>query len=137
MSTLDRAREVFANDRFATIQSGVAIESVGKNEAVCTMHTEERHCNARGVAMGGALFTLADLAAAIAANSDDMAGGELHWVSLNASIHYLAPAPSGTTLKAACTALKAGRTTALFQTKIESLDNGKCIAVVETTMIRV
>ncbi len=137
MTTLDKAREVFANDRFATVQSGISIDAVGQHEAVCTMHADERHCNARGVAMGGALFTLADFAAAIAANSDDIAEGDLHWVSLNASIHYLAPAPSGANLKATCTALKAGRTTALFQTIIESLDNGRCIAIVETTMIHV
>ena len=89
----------------------------------------------RGVAMGGALYTLADFAAAIAANSDCIDDGNLHWVSLDATAHYLAPAPSGNSVKASCHALKHGRSTALYQTIIESLDNGKTLAIVETTMI--
>ncbi|MBR2958901.1 MAG: PaaI family thioesterase [Bacteroidales bacterium] len=137
MTTLDRTREVFANDRFATTQSGIEITAVGAHEAECTMHVDERHCNARGATMGGALFTLADFAAAIAANSDDIESGDLHWVSLDATIHYLSPAITGTSLRASCSALKSGRATALYQTIIESLDNGKRIAIVETTMIRV
>lgn len=137
MTTLDRARGVFGNDHFATTQVGIGIESVGENTAICTMHVDERHCNARGVAMGGALFTLADFAAAVAANSDYIESGELHWVSLDSTIHFLAPAPAGTSLKANCTALKTGRTTALFQTIIESLDSGKRIAIVETAMMHV
>ena len=130
MTTLDRTREVFANDRFATTQSGIEITAVGAHEAECTMHVDERHCNARGATMGGALFTLA-------ANSDDIESGDLHWVSLDATIHYLSPAITGTSLRASCSALKSGRATALYQTIIESLDNGKRIAIVETTMIRV
>ena len=43
----------------------------------------------------------------------------------------------GTTVKATCRALKHGRSTALYQTIIESLGNGKTIAIVETTMVYV
>ena len=85
--------------------------------------------------MGGALFTLADFAAAIASNSEYIASGDLHWVSLDASIHFLSPA-TGNSLRATSKALKSGRATALYQTVIESLDNGKTIAIVETTMIK-
>ena len=42
------------------------------------------HLNADGHVMGGAIFTLADLASAIAANE-----GELTTVSINSSISYL------------------------------------------------
>ena len=135
MTTLERAKEVFGSDLFATTQSGIEITAVGNNEAVCTMTIGDRHCNARGVAMGGCLFTMADFAAAVAANSEDTESGDLHWVSLDSTIHFLAPAPIGIVLKATCSALKPGRSTSLFQTIIESLDNGKRIAIVETTMI--
>ena len=127
---LEQARNVFAGDRYARL-TGVEIVAIGDHEATCTLSLDERPRNARGVAMGGVLFTLADFCAAIAANSECLP--ELHWVSLDSNIHFLAPARGR--LTARCTALKAGRSTALFQTQIESLDLGKTVAVVETTMI--
>ena len=72
----------------------------------------------------------------MAANSVELAEGELHWVSLDASIHYLAPA-TGTHLTARCEALKPGRTTSLYQTTISDNDSGKKVAIVETTMVRI
>ena len=132
-----RARTVFAADRYATELTGIEIASAGDHEATCTLTLATRHCNARGVAMGGALYTLADFAAAIAANSDCLGSGDLHWVSLDATAHYLSPAPLGARLAARSHALKHGRSTAPYQTIIESLDNGKTVAIVETTMVYV
>ena len=132
-----RAREVFAADRYVTELTGIEIASAGDHEATCTLTLAAKHCNARGVAMGGVLYTLADFTAAIAANSDCLGNGDLHWVSLDATAHYLSPAPLGARLTARSHALKHGRSTALYQTIIESLDNGKTVAIVETTMVYV
>ena len=134
MDTLELAREVFLQDHYATESTGIVIDNVGDHEASCSLSVNVHHRNARGAVMGGVLFTLADFCAAVAANSDTLE--ELHWVSLDSSIHFLSPA-LGDNLTAHCTALKAGRTTALYQTIIESPDSGKCIAIVETTMVRV
>lgn len=131
-----KAREIFEHDSYATATTGIVIDHVADHEARCTLVPDTRHRNARGAAMGGALFTLADFAAAVAANSDCLEDGTLHWVSLDATIHYLSPA-LGDSLTAVCTPLKLGRATALYQTTIESPDNGKKIAIVETTMIYV
>ena len=136
MNPTEQARPVFAADRYATELTGIQIDLVADHEAHCSLTLEAHHHNARGVAMGGVLFTLADFAAAVAANTDCLADGDLHWVSLDANIHFLSPA-LGNGLKATCSPLKLGRTTALYQTLIESPDNGKRIAIVETTMIRV
>jgi len=133
-SLLQQAREVFGADSYAAL-TGVEIVSAGGHEAVCTLTLGRHHSNARGVAMGGVLFTIADFAAAVAANTDTEV--ELDWVSLNGNIHYLAPAKEGTTLTAHSHPLKTGRTTALYQTEIKSLDDGKTIAIVETTMMHV
>ena len=132
-----RARVVFAADRYATELTGIEIASAGDHDATCTLTLAARHCNARGVAMGGTIYTLADFTAAIAANSDCLGSGDLHWVSLDATAHYLSPAPLGARLTACSHALKHGRSTALYQTIIESLDNGKTVAIVETTMVYV
>lgn len=136
MELTEQARNVFAADRYATELTGIQIEHVADHEAHCSLTLEAHHRNARGVAMGGVIFTLADFAAAVAANTDCLADGDLHWVSLDANAHFLSPA-LGNGLKATCSPLKLGRTTALYQTIIESPDNGKRIAIVETTMVRV
>lgn len=136
MNPTEQARTVFAADCYATELTGIQIDLVADHEAHCSLTLEGHHRNARGVAMGGVLFTLADFAAAVAANTDCLVDGDLHWVSLDANIHFLSPA-LGNGLKATCSPLKLGRTTALYQTLIESPDNGKRIAIVETTMIRV
>jgi acyl-CoA thioesterase len=137
MNSIDRVREIFGRDRFATEATGVNIISVGDHTSLCTLQLGGCHCNARGVAMGGVVYTMADFAAAIAANSEDIESGDLHWVSLDSSIHYLAAAPMGVTLMAKTHAFRHGSRTALYQTIIENSDNGKCIAIVETTFIRV
>lgn len=139
----DKARKVFAGDRYATGLTGIEIASVEDGKAACTLTIQHEHCNARGVAMGGVLYTLADFTAAIAANSgslhesatDAHGSTPLHWVSLDATVHYLSPAPLGARLVARSEALKQGRTTALYQTIIESPDDGKRVTIVETTMI--
>lgn len=135
MDLTERAREVFAADRYACELTGIEITHVGEHETRCELTLDQRHRNARGVAMGGVLFTLADFCAAVAANSTCLEEEELHWVSLDSTIHFLSPA-TGNSLRATCKALKPGRTTALYQTEIESPDNGKRVAIVETTMIK-
>lgn len=141
MTPTEKAREIFANDRYATEVTGIVIEHVADHEARCTLTVDDRHRNARGVVMGGALFTLADFAAAVAANSECL-DGDLQWVSLDATIHYLSPA-LGTRLTAHSKALKHGRSTALYQTIIKSPDNGNnaprehAVAIVETTMVHI
>lgn len=130
------ARKVFAQDSFATL-TGISIDHVDLHQCRCTLLLDDRHRNARGVAMGGVLFTLADFAAAVAANSADLADGtDLHWVSLGANIHYLAPADCPQ-LVAECKAIKHGRNTALYQTVISDAAQGRVIAVSESTMMRV
>lgn len=133
-----KAKAAFANDRFAVYTTGIQIIRVDPHFSICMMAVGRQHLNARDVVMGGALFTMADFAAAIAANTDQLAADEpLAWVSLDSTIHFLSPAFAVDDLQAECKALKTGRTTALYQTTITDPENYKPIAVVETTMIRV
>jgi acyl-CoA thioesterase len=61
-------RTFLSGDRFAST-SGVELLEVAEGRAVARLAVEPRHLNAAGVVQGGALFTLADLAFAAAANS--------------------------------------------------------------------
>ncbi len=141
MTLTDIARQVFIKDRFA-LHTGIEITNVEPHNATCSLQLDQRHRNARGAVMGGVMFTLADFAAAVAANSDSLTAEnvdtntptELHWVSLNANIHWLASA-TGDKLTASSQPIKHGRSTAVYHTVISSGD--RIVATVDTTMMHV
>ncbi len=60
--------KVFERDRFAT-GIGVELVEVEEGRAVARMVVGPEHMNAAGVVQGGAVFTLADFAFAVASNS--------------------------------------------------------------------
>lgn len=127
-----KARERFADDRYATDATGVAIDLVEPGRARCSLAVGPRHRNALGGVMGGVMFTLADLAFAAAANADAIAGGStLAWVSLSSDIHFLAQ-PKGTRLLAEASCVKQGRSTCLFHISIHD-DRDIPVAIVTTT----
>ena len=109
MSKLEEIREEFKKDRFATEVVGIVIDCAEPGKAVCSLALKPHHMNANNVPMGGAIFTLADFACAVAANGYC----EKATVSQNASITFLAPA-KGKRLIAEASCLRSGRTTALY-----------------------
>lgn len=113
MSALEEIRRRFENDRFAMGTTGVVIDSAEPGKAVCSLVLEERHMNENNVPMGGAVFTLADIACAVAANGYS----EKKTVSQQASITFLSPA-RGKRLIAEAVCLRSGRTTALYAVDI-------------------
>jgi acyl-CoA thioesterase len=60
--------EFFERDRFAR-ESGIRVVEVRTGFGQTEMTVEPRHLNSVGILQGGALFTLADLAFALACNS--------------------------------------------------------------------
>ena len=127
------AQKIFANDTFATEATGIHIDYVDEDTTVCSLQLDNRHLNAKGSVMGGVIFTLADFAFAIAANSSILAEQKesLQWVSSSSTIHFLS-SPKGHSLKATTTRIKQGRTQALFQVSITDSYNRQ-IALVSTT----
>ena len=83
-------REYFKNDRFAA-DAGIVIIEAGPGYCKAKMEIEEKHLNAANVVQGGAIFTLADLAFAVAANSR----GQLA-LAVNVNISFLKGKSSGT-----------------------------------------
>ena len=62
---LEQVQKVFANDRFAT-ENGVVIDEVDDGYAKCSLEIQPHHLNAANTVLGGAIFTLADFAFAVA-----------------------------------------------------------------------
>ena len=123
MEDLNEIREFFAKDRFAT-ENGAVIEAVGKNTV--GMKIEPRHRNAAGIIMGGAIFTLADFAFAVASNHE-----KLGTVSLNANITFLR-ASKGDKLIATAECVRDGRTTCYYRVSVTD-NTGALIAEITTS----
>ncbi len=68
MTDLEEARAIFIKDTFAMVTTGIEIDEVGDKYAKCSLRLDERHRNATGQVMGGAIFTLADFVFAVASN---------------------------------------------------------------------
>ena len=79
----------FENDRFAT-SSGIEILEIRKGFCKTMLRIKSRHLNAANVVQGGAIFTLADLAFAVASNSHGMLS-----LAVNANISFIKGKSSG------------------------------------------
>ena len=109
MPTLDEIRACFSGDRFAADTVGVHIDVAEPGRSVCTLPIRPALLNANSVPMGGAIFTLADFAFAVAANGHSTRVT----VTQQVAVTFLS-ASRGKTLLAEARCLKAGRTTCLY-----------------------
>jgi len=86
----DTARDIFSKDRYAAL-TGIEIVETSKGYCKARLVIEDKHLNAANVVQGGAIFTLADLAFAVASNSQ----GQLA-LAINVNISFLGSKSSGT-----------------------------------------
>ena len=127
MKSIDQAREEFSKDLYATKMTGVRIEEIGEDHALCSMKITPDHRNAYGGIMGGAIYTLADFAFAVASNFDK----EQASVSIVGHACFMA-ASKGTVLYAKAKLLKDGRSNCFYEVSVTD-DLGKSIASVSFT----
>ena len=127
--TLEDIKAEFANDRFATQAAGCRVVEARVGYAVCEMPLADVHRNAMGNVMGGAIFTLADFALAIACNV-----GEAPTVSVDHTVSFLR-ATKGSKLTATATCDKPGSHLA-FYTVVVTDDLDKQIARMTATCYR-
>ncbi|HHX43095.1 MAG TPA: PaaI family thioesterase [Chloroflexi bacterium] len=78
------------HDRFAA-HNGITLVEMSAGRAVARMALQPYHQNGAGMAHGGAIFTLGDLALAAAANAHGTIA-----VGINVSIQYVKAAHTGT-----------------------------------------
>ena len=118
--TTDEAREYFKKDVYA-YGSGMVLEELGEDYAVCSVPIHEGLLNANGGVQGGAIFTLADLAFAALVNNLHMPT-----VAQQVSVNFLS-APKGTTLFARAEIKKDGRNTSVVNVSVTD-DTGRDVA---------
>ena len=118
--TLEEARDFFSRDRFAT-ENGMTLDELDADHAVCGLVLSERHLNAQGGVMGGAIFTLADFAFAALTNDPVRST-----VAQQVSVNYLA-APKGGRLVATARYRKNGRSSCVVNVDVAD-ETGRDIA---------
>ena len=118
--TIDEARAYFAGDRFAT-GSGMTLDELDGEHAVTSLVLDERHRNAFGGVMGGAIFTLADFAFAALTNDRERVT-----VAQQVSINYLSAAKGGR-LTARASYRKDGRSSCVVNVNVTD-DTGRDVA---------
>ncbi len=123
MNYTKEATERFHKDCFATEVVGIVIDKADIGYAMCHVDITPKHHNAEGYVMGGVIFTLADFAFAVAANT-----GAMLTVTLTGNINFL----SGTkadTLIAVAECEKKGRSICFYNVKITD-EKGNLVATV-------
>jgi acyl-CoA thioesterase len=123
------ANEFFKDDRFAA-QAGVTLLEIRPGYGKVMMPITEQHLNAGNTTQGGAIFTLADLALAAAANSH----GNLA-LSLTSTINFFRTSEPGDTLFAEATERFIHKRTGHYHVDITN-QKGELIADLEATMYR-
>ena len=127
---LRRAREFFAEDAFSTKTCGARVDEARPGHAVCSMEVTPAHRNAMGNVMGGAIFTLADFASAVASNFD-----QTPCVTAASDARFLS-ATRGSRLIATCDVDREGRRLCFYTCRVTD-DLGEVVAIVTFTCARV
>ncbi len=127
--TLDEVQARFANDRFATEACGCTVVEAREGHAICELTVGPSHLNAMGAVMGGAIFTLADFALAVASNLHE------HHASVNSTIDFMSRV-RGKRLVATCDAQKRGRTLSFYTVDVSD-ELGTPVARMSATCCRV
>ena len=122
-------QEFFKKDLFAD-KVGVELLEIKEGYSKASLLIKEEHLNAGHRTQGGALFTLADLALAAAANSH----GALAF-SLSSNITFLRSSGPGDILYAEARERYIGRTTGYYQIDVTNQE-GKLIATFESSVFR-
>lgn len=126
---IDQIRDFFAHDLFAYEACGCRIVEASHGHAVTAFDIAPIHRNAMGAVMGGAIFTLADYALAVACNI-----GEKPTVSVSNSIEFLSGA-RGSRLIATCDVDKSGRSLGFYTVDIRD-ELGTQVARMTATCFR-
>lgn len=117
---MEKARVYFSCDRFAT-ENGITLDQLDESQAIASLTIEDRHRNAFGGVMGGAIFTLADFAFAALTNDRERVT-----VAQQVSINYLSPVKGGR-LIATARYRKDGRSSCVVNVDVTD-DTGREIA---------
>lgn len=126
---IEKLREYFAGDEFATKCLGAQVDSYEPGCGVVSMTLDDRHHNAQGFVMGGVIMALCDFALAVVSNSNQTPG-----CSVSHSCDIMRRV-KGERLIGTATCVKEGRSLCFYQIDIHD-ELGTYIARMNATVMR-
>ena len=126
---MENVKKIIQRDRFCLETVGVELIEIGPGRAKAKLEITPAHLNGLGMVQGGAIFTLADLALAAAANSHGRAS-----VSINGNISYIKAVSQGV-LFAEANEESLNNTLATYSIKVTNGEGG-LIALMQGTVYR-
>jgi acyl-CoA thioesterase len=127
---LELVEQIIKNDRFCFETIGMELVEITPGAAKVKLKITPAHLNGLGRVQGGAIFSLADVALAAAANSHGYVA-----VSINASISYFKAASQGMTLLAEAKAESVNPKLGTYTVRVTDQD-GQLIALMQSTVYR-
>ena len=127
MSDIERVREFFSRDVFATSATGIEIDEIGDKWAKCLLKLDARHKNAANQVMGGAIFTIADFTFAVATNRPEYTSVT---VTTSSNISFIGTV-KGDMLVAETKLLKDGKRSCFYEIEVKD-EFGNLVATVNT-----
>ena len=125
---MERIRKFFKKDRFAA-HNDITLLEVHPGYAKAELIISDKHLNGVNITHGGAIFTLADLAFAVASNSHGTVA-----VGVNATISYLKATNRGT-LTAEAIEVSINPKLATYQVEVRD-KNDELVAIFQGTVYR-
>jgi acyl-CoA thioesterase len=119
---INEIRQHFEADKYM-LMTGVIIEDAGPDWCRCSLKVQPQHMNAGGAVQGGAIYTLADSAFAVACNMRHLSEGDGKLtVSQSASISYITAGKAGSTLFAEAKKAGGGKRTSVYKIDVTDQD---------------
>lgn len=124
---INEIKQFFQNDQYLVL-TGVQIDEADKDWCRCSLKIEPKHMNATGAVQGGAIYTLADSAFAVACNARHLLeeDGKVT-VSQSASISYISAGKAGSVLYAEAKKIGGGKRTSVYSIAVSD-ETGRVIA---------
>jgi len=112
---------------------GVTFVTASRERVVATLRVRDDLCTVGGILHGGAIMAFADTlgACATALNLPGGAGT----TTIESKTNFVAPAPTGSTVRGECTAVHRGRRTMVWQTRVTNADDRLVALVTQTQMV--
>lgn len=124
------AKWIIGHDHLAK-NMGIQIKQIKKGACSLTMKVIPSLVNAAGVVHGGAVFALADIACAIAANTHEIVS-----LTVNGSVSFLTSSKEGDTLIARTKEISLGNTMATYEVEVRRCSDDTLTALFVGTVFR-
>ena len=125
---IEIVKQYFKQDQFAR-ENGIELVSIERGKATARMQITEKHYNAFGIAHGGALFSLADIAFAAAANTHGVVS-----LSISVTMSYIKARSNGV-LTAYAYEVSSSRKLGTYRVDIKD-EEDKIVAIFEGMVYR-